>query len=327
MRRVELRRHAFTKKGDARDRGSHLSGDGVRAASDVGRSLGPFDYVLASTSPRTMETAVAMGYAVDGLFEMPSPVETGEIEFHAWREWPDPFSTLRDLAQTSPAIHDYLSDQVERLLDVVRTVDDGGSMLVVGHGGWLESITAGLAPADVICTLGGSFWHLDGVRLAISGDEVVVEAVHRFPQPARPSPHVSAPADDPANGPSKRRHTHSNVRDGKRHVWYTENLWPRAAELPIFELPLDEVMAWTGKPALDEDCWFGGQGATLRQVARHTARINAVASNNPIILNDDGSLMDGGHRLCRALLDDRPTIKAVRFTSMPPADEVYDLSD
>src|SRR5205823_2677044 len=38
-----------------------------------------------------LETAVAMGYAVDDLMEMPSPTETEEVEFHAWREWDNPF--------------------------------------------------------------------------------------------------------------------------------------------------------------------------------------------------------------------------------------------
>ena len=126
---------------------------------------------------------------------------------------------------------------------------------------------------------------------------------------------------------SKRRHTHSTVRDGKRLVWYTENLWPLAAELPVFELPLDSVQAWTGTPALDEDCWFGGRPATLRDVAKHTARIQATSLEHPIILNDDGTLMDGGHRLCKALLEGHDLIKAVQFPVMPPADEVHDLPE
>lgn len=125
---------------------------------------------------------------------------------------------------------------------------------------------------------------------------------------------------------SKRRQTHSTVRDGKRLVWYTENLWPLAAALPAFELPLESVKASTGAPALDEDCWFGGRPATLRDVAKHAARIEATSLEHPIILNNDGSLMDGGHRLCKALLNGHETIRAVQFPTMPPPDEVHDLS-
>lgn len=85
---------------------------------------------------------------------------------------------------------------------------------------------------------------------------------------------------------AKAKQTHSHVRDGKRLVWYTENLWPLAVGLPVFELPLESVKAWTGAPALDEDCWFGGRPATLRDVAKHTARIQATKLEYPIILND-----------------------------------------
>src|SRR5205807_1167648 len=92
VRTLEIRRHSFTKKGDARGRGSHLSAEGILAARQLGASLGHFDYVAASTSPRTMETAIATDFTVDDLIDMPSPVETGEIEFHAWREWDDPFA-------------------------------------------------------------------------------------------------------------------------------------------------------------------------------------------------------------------------------------------
>jgi len=337
MRTVELRRHSFTKKGDARDRGSHLSQEGVRAAREVGTLFGAFDYVIASTSPRTMETAIAMGHAVDDLVEMPSPVETGEVEFHSWRAWADPFTTLRALAGGSKTLSEYMTRESERLLAAARRVDEGGRMLVVGHGGWLESVVAGLLTAGAAATVGGSFWHLDGIRLAITEESrVSVQAVHRFPQSARPSDDrlgqmkpSATPAVQAANGGAgvpRRKQTHSNVRDGKRYVWYTENLWPRAAELQVFEIALEEVKAWTGRPALDEDCWFGGRSATLRDVARHCARINATNLQHPIILNDDGSLMDGGHRVCRALLEGRSTVTAVQFSAMPPADEIQELS-
>ena len=181
MRTVEIRRHSFTKKGEARGRGSHLSDEGVRAARADGGALGPrFDRVLASTSPRTSETAIAMGFAVDQFEEMPSPVETGEIEFHAWRTWEDPCSTMRQLAHDSRTVAAYLDEQAARLLAALDGVPDGGRALVVGHGGWLESVVAALVPPDAGAALGGSFWHLEGVRLGVGTDgAAVVEAVHR----------------------------------------------------------------------------------------------------------------------------------------------------
>jgi hypothetical protein len=60
-------------------------------------------------------------------------------------------------------------------------------------------------------------------------------------------------------------------------------------------------------------------------VARHCQRINAATFEYPIILNADGSLMDGGHRVCKALLEGRATIRAVRFEAMPDPDEIHEL--
>jgi broad specificity phosphatase PhoE len=186
MRTVEIRRHSFTKKGDARGRGSHLSNEGVTAARNLGASFDRFDYVLASTSPRTTETAIAMGVAVDDLIEMPSPVETGEIEFHSWRDWDDPFTTLQQKARDSAAVESYMTLQAERLM-AATDVADSGTTLVIGHGGWIESVVAALVGPVTAPQLGGSFWHLDGIRLVIeSAASVVVESVARHPRSVTP---------------------------------------------------------------------------------------------------------------------------------------------
>lgn len=117
------------------------------------------------------------------------------------------------------------------------------------------------------------------------------------------------------------RQKHSTVRDGKRLVWYTEQLWSHARALTPFEVELASIRE------LDQDCWFGpgssGRKPTLREVASHCQRINAANLEWPIILNADGSLMDGGHRVCKALLDGRRTISAVQFAVMPEPDEVH----
>ena len=183
MRTLDIRRHSFTKKGDARGRGSHLSHEGVVAARELGGSLDNYDLVVASTSPRTLETAVAMGFAVDDLIEMPSPVETGEVEFHAWREWEDPFTTLLALGRESAAVDGYLEEQATRVVSTLARLGDAGSALVVGHGGWIESVVARLVGPSEASSLGGSFWHLDGMSLRIDENGTAsVSAIHRHPR-------------------------------------------------------------------------------------------------------------------------------------------------
>jgi hypothetical protein len=115
------------------------------------------------------------------------------------------------------------------------------------------------------------------------------------------------------------RERHGTTRDGKRLVWYTERLWAEARTLKPFDIELSAIRE------LDRDCWFDGgrKQPTLREVAGHCHRINAANLEWPIILNADGSLMDGGHRVCKALLDGRRTIRAVQFAVMPDPDEVH----
>jgi hypothetical protein len=65
VKTLEIRRHSLTKKGRARERGSLLSPDGVRRARQMGDSLPNVRYVLTGPDRRHIETAIAMGYAVD----------------------------------------------------------------------------------------------------------------------------------------------------------------------------------------------------------------------------------------------------------------------
>ena len=97
MRWLEVRRHSLTKKGSARGRGSHLSAEGVALARLVGESLGPFSLVVTNASPRAIETAVAMGLAVDDTVELPSGYVPGEVDHHDQWRWPHPYRTYAEL--------------------------------------------------------------------------------------------------------------------------------------------------------------------------------------------------------------------------------------
>lgn len=49
-------------------------------------------------------------------------------------------------------------------------------------------------------------------------------------------------------------------------------------------------------------------------------RVMNVDTSIPIIFDDEGQLADGYHRICRALLDGKATIKAYRLKKMPTYD-------
>ena len=59
---------------------------------------------------------------------------------------------------------------------------------------------------------------------------------------------------------------------------------------------------------------------TVREVAEHVRLVQAVDLTYPIILGVDGRVMDGMHRVVRALLEGHPTIAAVQFDVHPAPD-------
>lgn len=56
---------------------------------------------------------------------------------------------------------------------------------------------------------------------------------------------------------------------------------------------------------------------SLREMAMHIRAVNDSDLSCPIILDEDGEIMDGRHRIIKALLNGDETIKAVRFDENP----------
>ena len=63
---------------------------------------------------------------------------------------------------------------------------------------------------------------------------------------------------------------------------------------------------------------------TLRELVGHMKSVNNADLKYPIILDEDGEIMDGRHRIMKALLKGKKTIKAVRFKENPPPCKVED---
>jgi len=73
---------------------------------------------------------------------------------------------------------------------------------------------------------------------------------------------------------------------------------------------------------LDQDHWYFHSNArpTPRSILEHLEIIRACDIWWPIILDQSGRVMDGMHRVCRALLDKVERIPAVQFVEDPPPD-------
>ena len=105
----------------------------------------------------------------------------------------------------------------------------------------------------------------------------------------------------------------------KYHVWHTEKLWEATKEFPIIQVEIESLRH------LDGVCWFDDDfPPTLRNVVEHFVRMQHVDTNYPIILDPDGQLLDGAHRVAKAMVRGQTTIQAVRMLEMPPPDEIVD---
>jgi hypothetical protein len=107
---------------------------------------------------------------------------------------------------------------------------------------------------------------------------------------------------------------HSRIIDGFRLVWNVERLWALSTSFPVVQVPVESIIE------LDRDCWFCGEEPTIRSIAEHCRRNMNADLARPIILNADGTLIDGRHRVARAMIEDRSHLPAVRFVTMPEPD-------
>jgi hypothetical protein len=104
--------------------------------------------------------------------------------------------------------------------------------------------------------------------------------------------------------------------DGLR-AWDVHRLIALAEPLPVIQVPLAAIRE------LDEPYWFDhGYAPTCRAVAEHARLIQEVDVGFPIILSADGRVMDGMHRVAKALLLNLDGLPAKRFVEDPAPDHV-----
>jgi broad specificity phosphatase PhoE len=169
MRYVEVRRHALTKKGEQRGRGSHLSQAGVELARRIGGQLGPMSFVAASPAPRSVETALAMGYAVDEVWDMDGGLldaAYAELPFHAHWDLPEPWQRYAELVTAGGPLAALAHRQVDLWRRAAHRVAEGDCALVISHGGLIEPGLVATLPECDRTGWGPPFRHGEGARLA-----------------------------------------------------------------------------------------------------------------------------------------------------------------
>jgi hypothetical protein len=106
-------------------------------------------------------------------------------------------------------------------------------------------------------------------------------------------------------------------------AWDVDRLIRLTADFPVIDVPLHEIRD------LDTPYWAfpDSPAPTVRELIGHMRMVRDVDPQYPVILGSDGRVMDGMHRIVKAVLDGRTTIRAVRFDRDPEPDHRNCLPD
>ncbi|HZC68724.1 MAG TPA: hypothetical protein VE201_08915 [Nitrospirales bacterium] len=99
-------------------------------------------------------------------------------------------------------------------------------------------------------------------------------------------------------------------------AWDVDRLVELSRDLPRKWIPL------TGIRELDEPCGGDDGRLTWRGMVGHMKLIEEADFAFPIILSASGDIMDGRHRVAKALWQDRSEIEGVQFARDPEPDHV-----
>jgi hypothetical protein len=96
-------------------------------------------------------------------------------------------------------------------------------------------------------------------------------------------------------------------------AWDVDRLIDASAGLAVAPVALAEIAEVDGP-------YWGEVPPTPRWLAEHARLVADADPGFPIILSAEGRVMDGMHRVVRAMLDGRDELDAVRFSVTPPPD-------
>jgi len=99
-------------------------------------------------------------------------------------------------------------------------------------------------------------------------------------------------------------------------AWDIDKLVEASRSFPVVPVELDEIKE------LDENFWYNGPDdiPTCRSIAEHFQLVQEADLGYPVILSGDKRVMDGMHRIIRALNLGHKIIDAVIFKQVPPPD-------
>ncbi len=154
---LEIRRHSVYVPPDL-----HLSPFGIRLARRVGQTTGPFRKVYTSPLPRAIETAQAMGYKVDGSFEL-----LGNMGWDVENELQNAASyrsIALSLRETRPTAH-YAEQLANLWRSFLERLSETEQALVITHQKVIEIGTIACLPENDFSAWGKLSGYCEGVKL------------------------------------------------------------------------------------------------------------------------------------------------------------------
>jgi hypothetical protein len=100
--------------------------------------------------------------------------------------------------------------------------------------------------------------------------------------------------------------------DRYNRVYSSVKLIEHSKKYKTFDLPLVGIDLGRGAWTIDN----------LDDFIHHYKRCEDSNLDYPIILDNFGTIADGCHRLCKAIIKGKTTIKAIRLETMPPYDRI-----
>ena len=99
-------------------------------------------------------------------------------------------------------------------------------------------------------------------------------------------------------------------------AWDVDRLIRLSRGLPVYTVAVDSIRE------VDTVYWFDASTAapTVRAVVEHARLMRDADLSFPVILGPGGRVMDGMHRIARAMLEGKQEVRAVCFPALPEPD-------
>ena len=101
---------------------------------------------------------------------------------------------------------------------------------------------------------------------------------------------------------------------GDGSQWSVARLIKLAEDFPVYEVPVFTFPTYN---------WPWEDEQTLDTFISHVNRVQSSDLDVPILISPSGGIIDGTHRLCKAVLEKRETVKVKYFKELPSPDCTY----